>query len=489
MYRKLLRLEFKNFFRNPQLSANIAMKIFMGFGIIYFSLAFIGAAFGLFFFVRKELNADPVQIFCRYFIYYWAADLLIRYMLQQMPTQNIKPFLTQNITKKKLVLYTIIKTISHFFNWAILLFLIPFCALMLYYDYSIIGTIGFFLGIFSIILFNNFLNILLNGKTLVLVITSILIFGLAALEYFGIFAISNYSELFFYSLYNTIGAFVIPLALLFAAMYLAFKSIYDDFYLDQGLELKKAEGKTENIEFLNKFGVIGTFLNNDIRLLKRSKAAKQAVFGSLMFLCYGLLIYTPGSFYQSDFMKFFCGLFVTGGFVFMFAQKVPAWDSSYYPLMMTQNVPYKQYLKAKWSLVVVAVLLCMVVSTAYIILSWEFYLIIFAGGLYNIGVNSYLTLISGAYNKQPIDLNSKAKSMGGKNNFNIKLILMMLPQMLLPMAVFSGMKYFFGMTAAIAAIGFLGLIGFLLRDKIFDYIVKIYKTEKYTTIEAFKKTE
>ena len=29
---------------------------------------------------------------------------------------------------------------------------------------------------------------------------------------------------------------------------------------------------------------------------------------------------------------------------------------------------------------------------------------------------------------------------------------------------------------------------FLLRDKIFDYIVKIYRSEKYSTIEAFKKT-
>lgn len=489
MYIKLLKLELKSFFRNPQLGANIAMKILMGFSIVYFSLVFVGAAFGLFFLAKEELNVDPVKLFCQYFIYYWAADLIIRYLFQQMPTQNIKPFLTQNITKRKLVSYTIVKTVSHFFNWAILLFLIPFCILLLIYGYSVIGVISFFLGIFAVILFNNFLNILVNGKTVVLVTTAVLILGLAALEYFGIFTISAYSEQIFYSFYNVIGVFLLPITLLFATLYLAYKNIYANFYLDQGLELKKAEGKTENIEFLNKFGVIGTFLNNDIRLLKRSKAAKSAVFGSLMFLFYGLLVYSPGSFYQTDYMKFFAGIFVTGGFVFMFGQKVPAWDSSYYPLMLTQNVPYKQYLKAKWSLVVVAVLFCMVLSTAYIYLSWEFYLIIFAGGLYNLGVNSYLTLLAGAYNKQPIDLNSRAKSVGGKNNFNIKLILMMLPQMLLPMAVFTGAKYFFGMTVAIMIIGLMGLIGFLLRDKIFDYIVKIYKTEKYTTLEAFKKAE
>ena len=487
MYGKLLRLEIKSFFRNPQLGAHIAMKILMVFGIIYFSLIFVGAAFGLFYFAKEEMNADPLKIFSKYFIYYWAADLIIRYIFQQIPTQNIKPFLTQNITKNKLVSYTIVKTMVHFFNWAILLFVGPFCILLLIDGYSVIGVFSFFMGIFAVILFNNFLNILLNEKTLVVVIVGALVAGFGALEYFEILQISSYSEQIFYSFYNEIGIFILPILLLFATIYLAYKTISNNFYLDQGLELKKAEGKTENIEFLNKFGVIGTFLNNDIRLLKRSKAAKQTVFGSLMFLFYGLLIYVD--MYNNDFMKFFAGLFVTGGFVFMFGQKVPAWDSSYYPLMLTQNVPYKKYLQAKWSLIVVAILFCMLLSTAYIFLSWEFYLIIFAGGLYNLGVNSYLVLLSGAYNKQPIDLNSRAKSMGSKNNFNLKLLLMMLPQMLLPMAVFSGVKYFFGMNPAIIVIGLLGFIGFLLRDKIFDQIVKIYKTEKYSTLEAFKKAE
>ena len=145
MYLKLLRLELKSFFRNPQLGANIVMKILMGFTVFYFSLIFVGAAFGLFFLAREEMNADPVRVFCKFFIYYWAADLVIRYIFQQMPTQNIKPFLTQNITKNQLISYTIVKTISHFFNLAILLFLIPFSILLLVYDYSVLGVISFFI--------------------------------------------------------------------------------------------------------------------------------------------------------------------------------------------------------------------------------------------------------------------------------------------------------------------------------------------------------
>lgn len=70
----------------------------------------------------------------------------------------------------------------------------------------------------------------------------------------------------------------------------------------------------------------------------------------------------------------------------------------------------------------------------------------------------------------------------------MKVMLIMIPQMVLPMGVFALVKFFAGIEIAVASLGALGLIGFLLRDKIFDYIVKIYRSEKYSTIEAFKKT-
>ena len=44
-----------------------------------------------------------------------------------------------------------------------------------------------------------------------------------------------------------------------------------------------------------------------------------------------------------------------------------------------------------------------------------------------------------------------------------------------------------GTVQLVAALGILGLTGFLLRDRIFDFIVKVYKTEKYSTLQAFKK--
>ena len=69
----------------------------------------------------------------------------------------------------------------------------------------------------------------------------------------------------------------------------------------------------------------------------------------------------------------------------------------------------------------------------------------------------------------------------------MKIMLLMIPQIALPMGVFAVAKYFFGIYPAVGSLAILGIIGFLIRDKIFDIIVKVYKNQKYTTLEAFKK--
>lgn len=161
--------------------------------------------------------------------------------------------------------------------------------------------------------------------------------------------------------------------ILFSALWkICFSHIRKVFYLDQGLEVKKV-GKQENIMFLNKYGAIGTFINNDIKLLKRNKVTKGIVWGSFLFLFYGLLMFSS-PIYKTPAMMMFMGLFVTGGFQFMFGQRVPAFDSSYYPLMMTLNVPYKEYLKAKWWLMNIVTGFSIILALCYVYFGWDMYL-------------------------------------------------------------------------------------------------------------------
>ena len=485
MLQRFIRLEFKSFFRSSSLAANIVVKIFQLLGMLYILAIFVFAAFGAFYFPKQKLHIDPLLFISKFLIYWLIADLFLRYFFQQMPTQNIKPFLTMNISKKTLVNYMISKTFLSFFSWAGLFIYLPLLGILLYNGYSVWGSFSWVLAVIILSFSINLINILLNGKDLAIWIIGGLLVLAGGLDYYNIIVLSSASEKFFMMFYNHWYSIAIPIVI-FGLLYgFCRKFIYDNFYLDKGLEMKQEVGKTENIQFLNKYGVLGTFINNDIRMIKRSKAAKSIALGSFLFLFYGLLLFSSPA-YKTAYMQLFMGLFVTGGFLFLFGQRVPSFDSSYYPLMMTLNVPYKEYLKAKWWMIVSAVAVSMVLAVGYAFVSWDLYFTFLAAGLYNVGVNSQVVLLSGAYNKNPVDLNARGKSIGKKNNFSFKNIILMLPQMVLPMAVFGVMKHFFGTTAAVASLGVLGLIGFFLREKFFDFIVKLYKKEKYSTIKAFK---
>ncbi len=486
MYFKLLSLEIKSFFRSKEFATGIAMKILMLFIYIAMGALFVMGAFALHHFAVSKFHTDPLQLFSRFFIYYWAYDLVFRYFFQQMPTQNIKPYLSMKITKSTLVKYTILKTFSSFFNWGNLLFFIPFAILLVQSSgLSVVGISLWLIAMMSIFYFNNFLNILLNGKDWIPYVLAVIFVVFGLLEYRGFFKLTEISEALFYPLYSHSLTVLIPIGLLFLFAFLAYKMIKENFYLDKALETKKTVGKTQNIQFLNQFGVIGTFINNDIRLLLRSKAAQSTIISSVLFLFYGLLMFTTST-YQKPYMMMFLGIFVTGGFMFMFAQRVPSWDSSYYPLMMTLNVPYKKYLVSKWWLMIMVIFASMLLSSFYLFFGWKVYVTFLAAGLYNIGVNSHLTLLGGAFNKSAIDLNSKAKSMGDKNAFNLKSILLILPKLFLPMLVYGVFQYFFGIAAGVASIAIVGVIGFLLKDYVFNFIVKRYKKEKYAALQAFK---
>jgi hypothetical protein len=51
-----------------------------------------------------------------------------------------------------------------------------------------------------------------------------------------------------------------------------------------------------------------------------------------------------------------------------YGQFVPAWDSNYYGMMMSQNIPMKQYLNSKAVLMSVSVLILAILSTLIFIL-------------------------------------------------------------------------------------------------------------------------
>jgi hypothetical protein len=353
--------------------------------------------------------------------------------------------------------------------------------------YTPSGVLGWHLGILALFYCNNFLNILMNNKEAVFYPVLGVIAVLAFAQYYGWFDITRYTGPVFDYLYSNPWSAIFPWILLTASYFTAYGYFKRNMYLDAGLATRESLARTEDYTWLNRFGNLGTFLKNDIKLIRRNKRSKTAVIMGFLFLLYGLLFFTGAiESYENPVWKVFAGIFVSGGFLFSFGQYVPSWDSSYYPLMMSQNIRYREYLTSKWYLVVLATLISTVLASWYLYFGWEAYLAILVGAVYNIGVNSYLVLWGGAYIKTPIDLTSGKKAFGDKQAFNAKTLLLTLPKLLLPLLIYALGHYLINPTTGYIMVAMAGVLGFAFKDPVFRKIEKIYKKEKYKTLLAYQ---
>jgi hypothetical protein len=102
MFKKFITLEWKSFFRSASFGTNLALKILMGLGAIYFIVCFAALGTAVYFILKDE-GLEPLETINRFMIYYLAVDLLIRYFLQKMPVMNIRPLLTLPIKRGTIV--------------------------------------------------------------------------------------------------------------------------------------------------------------------------------------------------------------------------------------------------------------------------------------------------------------------------------------------------------------------------------------------------
>jgi len=486
MFKMFLKLNWKEFNRSKSLGGKTVAKVFKWIGIVYFAI--LSLAWGIILSWPKEEDVmAPFLYINKQLIYGLVYLVVMRYFIQSLPVLNIKPLLLTPLLKKKIVRYVVLKTVPTYFNILPLFFLIPFSISLSQNDeFSALGLIFWNINLVGLIYLTNFFNFLLNNKRNLIYVLGAFLALIKALDYYSIVDFTIYSEKFFYFFYETPYVALFTWVLVFWLYNYVSAFFYNGLYIDKGIKSKIKEANFEDYSWLDSIGKTAVFIKNDLRLLKRSKRARMAVYMGIGLLFYGLIFQSSEEILGST-STFFGYLFSTGGFLFMFGSFVPSWDSQYYPLMMTQNIEYKEYLNSKWSLMIIGTIISTILASfIYSFFGINAVFAVLAGSAYNMGVNGYLTLWAGAYTKTPIDLNSSSNAFGDKKALNAKTILVGIPQMLVPILVYSfGNLYYDHMTACLLVAG-LGFLGIFLKPLAFSLIMKAYKSEKYSTLKAYK---
>ncbi|MFB9055235.1 DUF5687 family protein [Mariniflexile ostreae] len=489
MIKHFLSLEWKSFFRSASFKVNVVLKMALAFSSLFMVASFLSLGIGAYYLIEEHFNQDPLRIVNQMLVFYVVFDLVFRYFFQKMPIINIKPLLYLPIKKNKIVSFGLIKTMPSFYNVIHTFFFLPFSFVLVKEGYPISQVLGWYLALTAMLFSNNFINVFISNKDLLLYILLVIFLGFGVLKYYDVLDISSFTAPLFQIFYDRPFLAVVPSLWLIFFYVMAFHYYRRNLYLDSGLAKKVDVAHTQDLAWLNRFGSLSVFLKNDIKLIKRNKRSRSTLFMSVLFLFYGLMFFTGGvEAYSGPFWRVFAGIFVSGGFLFSFGQFVPSWDSAYYPLMMSQNIRYKAYLNSKWYLMVAATGVSTLLASFYLYFGWQAYLAIIAGAIYNVGINGYMVLWGGAYVKTPIDLASGKKAFGDKKSFNAKTVLLTIPKVLLPMLVYAIGHFTLGDTFGLVLVMLLGVLGLLFKNKVFKAIEKVYKKEKYKTLAAYKQT-
>ena len=491
MVAHFISLQWKAFFRSASLGRSIGLKIVMGFLALYFSVSFLILGVALYP-ILKDLfpEQDPVTVVNQYLLLWLGLEFVWRFMLQTLPVMNIKPLLVTPIPKKKVVNYVLTKSLFSFYNLLPMFLFVPFAAFSVYKGQSFLSMFGWTVAVLSLSLCVNYANFLLKKKfadNLKELLPYLLVVAvLAGLEYFGIFSIT---EVFGAALdYIVAMPFLalIPVLLVIGLYVWNQKNLLRRFYLDESLKGKTQAANTQEFLWVRKFGDIAPFLQLDLKLIWRNKRPKTTIWMSLLLVSYGLIFYPNDSYADFQIIFVFVGIFMTGIFMINFGQFIPAWDASYFSMMMSQNIPLKKYLASKIGLMTFSVVVLTILTTPYVYFGYHILILNLACAVYNIGVNVPVLLYAGSFNRKRIDL-EKSPFMNYQGTGAAQWIVG-IPLMVLPVLIFWGIEALVSFNAGIVTMAGLGILGLLLRKPIMDFIELAYKKNKYAMVQGFKQT-
>jgi hypothetical protein len=492
MFKRLFSLEWKSFFRSASLGKSIGLKILMGFLGLYFTAAFLMFGIGLYPIILKYFpGEEPLYLVNRFVLVWLILELGYRFLLQNLPTLDIKPLMLLPIKKRKVVNIVLLKSLYSFFNFLPLLIIIPFGIYNIYEQSFSTGSIfAWMFAMTGLTLCVNYANFIIkknftdNIKALLPVVGSIAVIG--ALDYLKVFE----SSVWFGKGLNAILEFpllaLIPVLIFFFFYKWNQKDLESKFFLDATLKDEVKDANTKEFLWTRHFGELAPYLQLDLKMIWRNKRPKTTVYISILFLAYGLFFYRNDSYQEMPAFFIFVGIFITGIFMINFGQFVPAWDARYYPLIMAQNIPLKKYLTAKAGLITFSVVVLAILSTPYLYFGWKILLINMVCAVYNIGVNIPILLYAGSFNRKKIDLD-KSPFMNYQGMGATQWIVG-LPLMVMPLLIFWIINKFVSFESALAVLFILGVMGLILRNRAINFIAERYKRQKYAMIEGFKQS-
>lgn len=489
MFRKLLSLDLLSRIRSPFWQKSIGINIVLILLALYLMLTFLALGFVLDKLIESIYpDADPLQVFNRFLLYYLIFDLIMRFFMQNLPVTSIKYYMLLPIARSKLVHYLLVKSIPNFFNLLPFLFLVPFMYTVVIPSMGMSAWTWLALGALLILIIHC-LAIMLKRTLLIKPLAAIgLVIGILTIAYFDFQGALPLSEVFGQWVEWTsrnAWSLVLPLAAFIGLYYILYRLFYNNIYLDKLSQNETEEASDSGrLDWLGRFGKVGRLIQLDLQLIRRNKRPRIMATMSIFFLLYPLIVLQDGLDNKMG-IAVFVAIFTTGLFMINYGQFMLAWESSFFDYLRVRNISIKEYFEGKYYLFGLSTIIALILSMLYAFIYPVLPLFFVAGALFNMGVSTYILMFTSTYNVRKIDL-SKGAFMNWEG-VGASQFLLIIPIMILPMLIYWLFSLWGGLYAGLGAISLIGVIGILLKEPILNALARQFERRKYIMTSSFKK--
>jgi len=416
MIKKALRKhQWMEFYRNPMVDQNIGVMIFMFvmLGMLAAELSAIG------FILDKALLKTgeyerAIDTFNSLLIYVFAVDFIIKFILKPNQSMQIVPYLSLPVKRNTLFNFLLQKEFTSLWNFWILFLLVPFVFKAIVPFFGFISAILYILFIYILCIINSLVinlanNLVKRNVRYYIPVVAVVILPVV-FAYTGIIDIRSFTQRLGEALLNNNPMIWIGLIVLFTAIWIINRKLMrSDVYRElQGVKIEKISSFS-SISFLDRLGVIGEFIQLDIRLTLRAKRLKTQffAFGYIIFLYISLLYKSNGAVVKENpvLLSFF-GIFTVGFIGLMRTPLIFSSESSFFDGLMTRKASVLDMMKGKYLLYSSSALFMTLLLLIPVFQGRLSFLFLIANFFYVVGTIFFMLFQHAVYNKNYLDIYS-----------------------------------------------------------------------------------
>lgn len=461
-----------------------AMAVFWAGYLIFFGISFANI------FRESAPNMEPYHILNSGLIFVLALDFLSRFPFQSTPTQEVKPYLLLPVKRNRILDFLLIRSGLNSYNLIWLFMFIPFAILTVTRFYGIGGVICYSVGIWLLMVFNNYWYLLcrtLMNESIWWVLLPITIYTSLGCAIFlpkeslvGDFFM-NLGEGY---LEGNILAFGGTLAAIAGLWFINRRVIARLVYA----EINKVEdAKVKHVseyKFLERYGEIGEYLRLELKLLFRNKACKSSLrtIALIILLFSGLLSFSE--LYDGMFMKGFISIYSFVAFGTVILVRIMSYEGNYLDGLMSRKESILTLLKAKYYFYSIAILIPFVLMIPAIVTGKITLLNAVSFAFFTIGFVYFVLFQMAVYNNKTVGLHEgvTGRSSTGTGFQNI----ISFASFGLPMALFFSLKNVCGeVTAEWVMLG-IGLVFTLASPLWIKNVYLRFMKRRYQNMEGFR---